>query len=272
MPVCTLCLVKLRENYDPSVFIHALTADNSSSLSIFLACEFRRWIIVPTEISTDLLKINWDLVLLYEGKGPLVDSVSVMIEEVWRVEVGVPSRILKDFPAKNHTLLHPPSHGPNSVPPLTGSLERNQPTSSAQDLELSQELQEWIAQFAKGRGGGPVTMLNLLAFKEGKKEQYLQYGQAFAESVGSRRGGTAKIVGTVVSPAITNAHVGAQKEWDEVAFAHYPTITHFADMIASEDYQAANHKYRLPALRDTFIMCTTDLDIPNRESNALAKL
>lgn len=74
-------------------------------------------------------------------------------------------------------------------------------------------------------------MLNLLAFWPGKEahESYLQYGKAFGESIGKRRGGKAKIVGKVVVAA------GGQKKrqegegdhqdgwWDEVALAHYPS-------------------------------------------------
>lgn len=37
-------------------------------------------------------------------------------------------------------------------------------------------------------------------------------------------------------------------------------IRHFTDMLASEDYQKVNHESRLPALRDTCILCTTELD------------
>lgn len=100
-------------------------------------------------------------------------------------------------------------------------------------------------------------MLNLLAFKPGLKEEYLKYGSAFAKSVGSKRGGIAKIVGSVI-------HEGESKdrgEWDEIALAHYPSIQHFADMLASEDYQEVNHKYRVGSLKDTFILCTTELDL-----------
>jgi hypothetical protein len=49
-------------------------------------------------------------------------------------------------------------------------------------------------------------------------------------------------------------------EWDEIALAHYPSIRHFVDMLAGEDYQRVNRASRLPALRDTCILCTTELD------------
>jgi hypothetical protein len=102
-------------------------------------------------------------------------------------------------------------------------------------------------------------MLNLLSFKPtpGAHESYKAYGKAFAESIGSRRGGNAKIVGRVVRDQ--NSPGEDKYGWDEIALAHYPSIEHFVDMLASEDYQKVNHESRLPALRDTCILCTSEL-------------
>jgi uncharacterized protein (DUF1330 family) len=103
-------------------------------------------------------------------------------------------------------------------------------------------------------------MLNLLSFKPGMKESYLKYGAAFAKDVGAKRGGNAKLVGTVVE-------VDGEKKtegdggWDEVALAHYPSILHFADMVASEDYQRVNEEHRVGALRDTFILFTSEIAV-----------
>lgn len=47
----------------------------------------------------------------------------------------------------------------------------------------------------------------------------------------------------------------------QVALAHYPSLDHFADMLASEDYQDVNKKYRVPSLKDTCILCTSELGI-----------
>jgi len=96
-------------------------------------------------------------------------------------------------------------------------------------------------------------MLNLLAFNPGLKEQYQKYGAEFASRVGSRHGGNAKIVGNVISGQ------GKEEGWDEIAIAHYPSLEHFAAMLGSKDYQDVNHKYRLGALKDTFILCTMEI-------------
>lgn len=102
-------------------------------------------------------------------------------------------------------------------------------------------------------------MLNLLAFAPGQKENYLKYGAAFASSIGSKRGGDAKIVGSVVE--VKGVDGGREEGWDEVAIAHYPSIEHFGDMLASRDYQEVNAKWRVPSLRDTFILCTDEVGI-----------
>lgn len=97
-------------------------------------------------------------------------------------------------------------------------------------------------------------MLNLLSFLPGKKESYLQYGAAFGNSVGKKYGGNAKVVGTVVGEGEKK-----ESEWNEVAFAQYPSLGHFRAMLQDAGYQDANQKWRLPALRDTFILCTSEV-------------
>ena len=53
-----------------------------------------------------------------------------------------------------------------------------------------------------------------------------------------------------------------------MALAHYPSLQHFADMIGSEDYQKSNHAWRVPSLKDTYILCTTELDVGWRGKKA----
>lgn len=130
---------------------------------------------------------------------------------------------------------------------------------SAQKLELTEGVLEWIEAWDPEDAKGAVSMLNLLAFKEGMHGEYLKYGKAFGESIGRRRGGVAKVVGRVVGGQ------GEGEGWDEVALAHYPSIRHFADMAGSEDYQEVNHRYRVGSLRDTCILCTSELELPDVE-------
>lgn len=252
MPACTLHLLSLSISIPQ--FLSVLFKTSTTPLVISRVV---RWIILPTTISCDPLlarNIHWDILIILPNTDILPASLQMHILHQWQVTAGVPSRLLEGFAAKNKQLLDP---RPEDMPPLTGSLDKPRIVSSAQALELSPSLLEWIKKFSQKEGRGAVSMLNLLAFKPGLKEEYLKYGSAFAKSVGSKRGGIAKIVGSVI-------HEGESKdrgEWDEIALAHYPSIQHFADMLASEDYQEVNHKYRVGSLKDTFILCTTELDL-----------
>jgi hypothetical protein len=256
MPVCTLHLLSLAPSTNIPQFLDAVHASDVKTLTI---ARVVRWIILPSHTSTDTLlaqNIHWDILLTLASTSPLPSSLQPHIAHQWSVKAGVPSRLLSDFEIKNRRLLHPQK---SDVPALTGSLDRPRVAKSTQSLELNPALEQWVREFGAGDGQSAVSMLNLLAFKSGKKEQYLEYGKEFASRVGSRRGGLAKIVGTVV-PAAEGENVGRGGEgWDEIALAHYPSIAHFADMLASEDYQEVNHKYRVGSLKDTFILCTTEI-------------
>ncbi|KAF2114772.1 hypothetical protein BDV96DRAFT_575865 [Lophiotrema nucula] len=263
MPLCTIHLLSLHTT-NPNPLHTFLSTLQSSNVKPLVISRVIRWIILPTTLSTDPLlarNIHWDLLLILPSTSPLPTDLQNLVQHEWSVTAGIPSRLLADFSSKNKALLHPDS---GSVPALSNTLQRPKIADSAQALELSTDLQSWIQGFSQNggkEGKGAVSMLNLLSFREGMKDEYLKYGKAFAESIGSKRGGNAKIVGTVVS--VNGAEKGTEGEglWDEVALAHYPSILHFADMLGSEDYQDVNKKHRVPALRDTFIICTSELGI-----------
>jgi len=252
MPACTLHLLSL--TVPLTQFLSTLTKSDLTPLTV---AKVIRWIILPTSISIDPLlaqNIHWDILLVLPSASPLPSTLQNQIQHQWSITAGIPSRLLENFSSKNEQLLHPKT---NDVPPLTGSLDKPRISNTSQSLELSPSLQAWISTFSQTPPGhGAVSMFNLLAFHPQLKSQYLQYGAAFASSIGAKRGGNAKLVGTVISEGQERG------EWDEIALAHYPSILHFADMLASEDYQEVNQKYRVGSLRDTFILCTSELDLP----------
>jgi hypothetical protein len=220
-----------------------------------------RWIILPTSSPSThtLLSHPWDL--LYITISPdLPGTIIPHLLGHYTLQTGIPSRLTTNFHAHNTTLLHP---NPSDVPKLSSSLTSGSQRlgQSTQTLELDAALLDWAANVFKPHGGptgsGAVSMLNFLAFKEGKdhKESYQRYGKAFAERIGRKRGGTAKLVGNVVGD-------GKDKDgWDEFALAHYPSIEHFVDMLGSEDYQEVNLRDRVPSLRDTCILCTSEIAV-----------
>ena len=256
MPLTTLHLFALAPSVSISSFVKAL---NSASVKTLVTSRVARWIIKPEKLSvTRLLSVKWDLLIILPTSKPIPDAYlgQDWVQHHWTISAGVPSSLTNDFEKRNQRLLHPQM---GDVPELTGSMNKPRMASSTQGLEVNQELLEWSKSFKLGQNGA-VSMLNLLSFKPGKEahESYLRYGKAFAESIGSRRGGNAKIVGKVVLDQNTE---GEDKYgWDEIALAHYPSIRHFVDMLASEDYQKVNHESRLPSLRDTLILCTSELD------------
>ena len=264
MPLCTLHLLALHST-TPNPVLTFLSTLKSTNLSPLVVSRVIRWIILPSKLSTEHLlarNIHWDLLLILPSTDALPSELEKLAQHHWSVTAGVPSRLVQDFPSKNNKLLHP---DPSSVPEVQ-TKKSNKTTESSQSLELSDELNKWIETFVNSgakEGKGAVSMFNLLAFNPGMKEEYLKYGAAFAKSIGSKHGGNAKIVGNAThvngsaitkssnSSVGTNGEVGGGKDdWDEIALAHYPSILHFRDMLASEDYQEVNHRHRVPSLRD----------------------
>ncbi|KAL8709758.1 MAG: hypothetical protein Q9220_005544 [cf. Caloplaca sp. 1 TL-2023] len=213
MPVCTVHLVSVKP---PS---HGAFTSRLSTIptSVLIVARVIRWIIKPNS-PLDAILLNsdtpWDYLLIYEGlPTSLPADVESMIQNDWTIQVGMPSAIVASFKSRNASLLHP---SPSNVPPLTGSLSHPRIVESSQGLELDNELLSWITTSA-ARPKGAVSMLNLLAFKPGMKAHYLKYGKAFADSVGSRRGGVAKLVGKILPGSCCD---DAEEEWDEVRIVY----------------------------------------------------
>lgn len=251
MPICTVQLLALRTPL--SDFLSALSS--TSPLPLILSKVFR-WIVRPTILSLDpLLNQSWDLLVIYPNTTGLPELLKEKhVYNVYTVQAGVPSSLVNALAGTNGKLLHPRENG-IKVPELTGAPSKARFAESAQNLELTQELFSWSRRWDPDNTKGAVSMLNLLTFKPGGHDRYMNYARAFAESVGKRRGGEAKVVGKV-----TGEMVGADV-WEEVALAHYPSIAHFVEMAGSEDYQEVNLKHRVPSLLDTCILMTSELEI-----------
>lgn len=267
MPLCTLHLIAL-DPAQPTAQQSFLSALKVTKISPLVLSRVIRWIILPSTFSTEHLlarNIHWDFLLVLNGSDALPSSLEPHIQHTWTITAGVPSRLLQDFATKNQKMLQPEPH---TVPKANEAvLETQKTTSSAQSLELSSDLKDWIRAFTNSgskQATGAVSMFNLLSFQPGKKASYLEYGKAFAASIGSSHGGNAKIVGGVThvngSPREEEKEAGDGLGWDEIALAHYPSIVHFAEMLSDPKYQEVNHKYRLPALNDTAILMTSEVD------------
>lgn len=255
MPLATVHLVALASRSSIPAYLKVL---DSASVQPLVTSKVIRWIIRPAKLATHLPNAKWDLLLILPATTTIPSNClgEDLVTRHWSITAGVPKSLVNGFQERNRRLLNPQ---PGDVPVLTGALDKPRIVSSTQGLELNDELLAWSKSFKLGQDGA-VSMLNLLSFNPGKgaHDSYLRYGKAFSESIGSKRGGNAKVVGKVVPDQGTPNE--DKYGWDEIALAHYPSIHHFTDMLASEDYQKVNHESRLPALLDTCILCTSELD------------
>ncbi|KAJ5899556.1 hypothetical protein N7495_004300 [Penicillium taxi] len=262
MPLLTLHLLTLSKNTDLQSFFQQL----QHSTKIIVASRPRHIVINPTILDNTPLATNtWDLLLLLQSdnpntQDPIPTHLRKNITAEYKLTTGIPSKLLSAYSAHSAQL-----KTTAATIPLTGSLDkilREGSKKTSQKLEVSPQLLEFMASLSKEHPG-PVTMLNLLHFNfpDGKKSYY-QYGQAFVPVAG-KRGGDAKLVGNVVpSPsgflADSRGSKAEQEWWNEISIVHYPSIRHFCDMLAGEDYQAINERYRLSKGPERYILALYD--------------
>ena len=267
MPLVNLHLLHISPALPLREALKVLSATEPAPLVLSIPV---RWIITPNSVAGEgsstsspspLLRTPWSLLVITSASN-LPSSITSQLLDHFHLQVGVPSRLLQDWETKNQALLHPE---PSAVAPLTGSLDNPRFGKSGQTIELTESLLQWIEQIKAAAPSNAswrtsaISMLNLLAFKPSPQSHanYLKYGKAFAEDIGEKRGGTAKLVGNVVYKDTEAPKL--DRKWQEFALAHYPSLSHFADMVGSEDYQKVNLKYRVPSLEDTCILCTSEV-------------
>ncbi|KAL2130164.1 hypothetical protein VTI74DRAFT_6819 [Chaetomium olivicolor] len=201
--------------------------------------------------------IHWDLLLGLQGGAVIPAASHADVAAIWTTSCGVSADALSGYGRLNATLLR---QSPSSAE--IAELPEPSTSDSPQNLQPSAEWVQWIATLPASVREHPVSMLNLLAFNPGRKDQYKQYGAEFSKRVGSRHGGHVKLVGRVLE--------GQAKDdgWEEIAYVHYPTVKHFVAMAASKDYQDVNKQYRLGALKDTFILCCQEINDDGEQAGA----
>ncbi|KAJ5634522.1 hypothetical protein N7528_002364 [Penicillium herquei] len=271
MPVLTLHLLAFEPSIDTQSFLHQLK--QSPDINVIVASRPRHLVIQPSLLDKDTLsKTQWDLLVLLQqtstaNADPIPSTLRRFIKTEYKITTGIPSKLLSSYPTRDAVL-----KTSSGSMPLTGSLEKllkgSDGKSTSQNLEVSPELLDFMKELLKTHSG-PVTMLNLLHFHHPNgKKSYYQYGQAFVPVAG-KRGGNAKLVGNVVPPGSGDGAGDSRGSrdrvesewWNEISIVHYPSIRHFCDMLAGEDYQAINGKHRLSALKDTILLCTTEFDV-----------
>jgi hypothetical protein len=251
MVVCHLHVVSLKPDVSVAGFLRNL---GQNGVKPVFQARVLRWMILPTRMSAGHLlsrNTHWDLLLALKADAAIPAASRADIAAIWTASCGVSAQALSGYADLNATLFSQPR---DPVKLELGDVSKPSDVDSSQNLQLSTEWVQWITALPGSARGHPVSMLNLLAFNPGKKDQYKQYGTEFSKRVGSRHGGHVKLVGRVVESQ------AKADGWDEIAWVHYPTITHFAAMSASKDYQDVNKQYRLGALKDTFILCCQEIN------------
>jgi uncharacterized protein (DUF1330 family) len=110
---------------------------------------------------------------------------------------------------------------------------------------------------------GPVTMLNLLKFKEKADGAGGEQGASGAAEYGKytdqvvkmveARGGKVIWLGRADQMLIGNA----EEDWDSVALVQYPSRKDFVEMVSSPEYESA-HEHREGGLERTVLIACTE--------------
>ncbi|CBQ69998.1 conserved hypothetical protein [Sporisorium reilianum SRZ2] len=293
MPVCALHLVELHEASARGIdgFIHLVldATSNPADFGIVTVSRVQSPIIRPTLVDHTLLNDTpWTLLLVTSGTHAhtLPAPLTACVKTHYSLVSGIPSKIITNYAAISSKLRSTTSplleitldaHG--DVVPPPSSAARAVTRDDGQDLSLSPALLGLAKRLNHTvKHSGAVSMLNLLHFHThaGAVESYHEYGRRFAHVAG-RRGGNAKLVGVVISPLAANqsdsrGKRGKHEWWNECTLVHYPSINHFIDMSVDDEYQFINSEYRLKAIRDTALICTTEVDLEPFRNAARAKL
>jgi uncharacterized protein (DUF1330 family) len=89
-----------------------------------------------------------------------------------------------------------------------------------------------LKHFLADDPGGPVVMLNLLRFKEGKRGSYEEYArriQPFLDDVSAEIVFVGDLSTVLVAPG--------SHDWDTILIVRYPSRQAFSSMVADPNYQ-----------------------------------
>ena len=111
-----------------------------------------------------------------------------------------------------------------------------------------------LKRFLDEDDDGPVVMLNLLRFADGKRSSYEEYMRRFAETFAQRYGVQVVYAGEGSTALV--AEPG--QDWDAVLLVRYPNRAAFSAMVADPEYQAITH-LRSDALTEAVLQATVPL-------------
>ncbi|KAH8693808.1 hypothetical protein BGW36DRAFT_429840 [Talaromyces proteolyticus] len=199
-----------------------------------------RWIIPPTVLSVDALtQTEWDLVLCSPLPVSIPDECRPFIQRSWSATFAAPAELVSSYTSIFTSLASNIPARTKHMDQVTGSDEGT--SLSTESMHVPIELRNWMTTFSDTNNHPPVIMLNLMAFKDVQK--YGGYREALSRGVGKRHGLKPLLFGQVTKCSSITLEGGP--EWDLVGLIYYPSVLHFADMLADEEYQEIRRKYRL---------------------------
>jgi uncharacterized protein (DUF1330 family) len=107
-----------------------------------------------------------------------------------------------------------------------------------------------LKHFLADDPGGPVVMLNLLRYKEGKRDDYEEYARRirpFLEDIGAEVLYVGDLSTVLVAPE--------DHDWDAVLLVRYPSRQSFSSMVADPNYQEITGM-RTEALEEAVLQAT----------------
>lgn len=289
MPVCALHLVQLLDAstggidaFLQTLFSAVSSSGNGAEFGVLTVSKVQSPIIRPTLIDNNQLNDTpWTLLVVATGTSCHVfpSSLKSSIKAHYSVIAGIPNKIVSNYDKISEHFNSKSSSAPlleiklddkgDVIPPPKKGSAAGTLRDDGQDLSLSPALLSLAKTLNhEVKHKGPVSMLNFLHFHEGQEavESYHEYGRRFV-NVAGKRGGNAKLVSVVVNPlkeSLKDSR-GERKEkgqwWNEATLVHYPSINHFIDMSVDDEYQFINKEYRLGAIKDTALICTTEIDL-----------
>jgi uncharacterized protein (DUF1330 family) len=108
-----------------------------------------------------------------------------------------------------------------------------------------------IPAMSQRAGVGPLVMLNLLKFKPGGEQRYLEGYASVAVPIIQRLGGRILYAGRLAE----RAHDDDAPEWDVVLLVEYPNRQAFIDMVNDPAYRAA-HVHRSESVERALLRAT----------------
>ncbi|CAI6019242.1 unnamed protein product [Clonostachys chloroleuca] len=133
-------------------------------------------------------------------------------------------------------------------------------TSHLRGSDKQTSVKQFVRDFGTSHTG-PILMLNLLSFLDGKRSVYFEgYVGGFAKTLGPLSGGDAIQFGWGVTEwSSQTEEKDKDSKWEDIALVWYPSIWHFAKMIDEPEYIRLDREFKPSSLKDNPLLRCTEI-------------